>query len=59
MSSADTIKAAIKLANDSYDEGRKHGYQTGFREGLTAGLDAAKKLLDGASPEQIVAELAK
>lgn len=48
----DSIKAAINLANDSY----KNGYDEGRRVGFSEGLDAAKELIAGKSPQQIADE---
>lgn len=48
----DTIKAAIDLANDSYQGGFAEGREIGFNEGL----QAASELIAGKSPEQIILE---
>lgn len=48
----DTIKAAIDLANDSYLAGHREGREVGFNEGL----QAAKELIAGKAPEQIILE---
>lgn len=48
----DSIKAAIELANDSYDGGFAAGREVGFTEGL----QAAQELIGGKLPEQIILE---
>jgi flagellar biosynthesis/type III secretory pathway protein FliH len=48
----DSIKAALNLANESYQGGYEAGREIGFNEGL----QAAQELIGGKSPEQIILE---
>lgn len=48
----DTIKAAIDLANESYNGGYEAGREIGFNEGLQAASD----LIAGKAAEQIILE---
>lgn len=48
----EAIKAAIDLANESYQEGLRQGWDTGYK----AGVEAAKLIIGGMEPDAAAAK---